>query len=220
MKIPILRMVDRDAWLCSWAKGARAIHLGCADNPLTEARIAAGRLLHQRLVEEARTCVGLDLDALSIETLRALLPEEEFIVGNVEHLRAIEELRGRKFDLAIAADVLEHVSNPGLFLDGIDGLLEDDGRILVTTPHAFSIKRLWGMAAGHEHVHPDHVAYFSISTIKQLAMRSGFVIEDVVAFQWSNPTVRNRVAYWFSRPFLLLTRNRVCDELGVVLRRV
>lgn len=212
-----MKLVSRDDWLCSLVEGATVLHLGCTDNPMMKSRIEAGRLFHERLLQSAKTCVGLDLDDEGIGVLRGLMPEHEFITANVESLPVVEELKGRTFDFVVAADILEHLSNPGMFLNGVIPLVGAGGRLLITTPQAYSIKRLGAVALGYEHVHPDHVAYFSVSTISQMARRAGLKIEELVGFQWFNPTPLNRIAYWISLPALYASRNRLCDELGVVL---
>lgn len=51
--------------------------------------------------------------------------------GNMETVNL-----GAKFDLVVAGDVIEHVSNQGLFLDNIKRHLKEDGRLVLTTPNA------------------------------------------------------------------------------------
>ena len=38
------------------------------------------------------------------------------------------------------------------------------------------------MILGREHVHPDHVAYFSVSTLTEMARRAGLTIDELVGF--------------------------------------
>jgi 2-polyprenyl-3-methyl-5-hydroxy-6-metoxy-1,4-benzoquinol methylase len=58
--------------------------------------------------------------------------------GNVEHLEdMVPELRG--FDVVVAGDIIEHLSNPGLMLDGIRSRLATNGRVIISTPNAFGV---------------------------------------------------------------------------------
>jgi 2-polyprenyl-3-methyl-5-hydroxy-6-metoxy-1,4-benzoquinol methylase len=41
-----------------------------------------------------------------------------------------------KFEIIIAGDIIEHVYNQGLFLNNIYKHLEDDGKLIMTTPNA------------------------------------------------------------------------------------
>jgi len=48
---------------------------------------------------------------------------------------ALEPLKGRTFDTIILLDVLEHMSDPFSFLDGVQGVLAPGGRILISVPN-------------------------------------------------------------------------------------
>jgi 2-polyprenyl-3-methyl-5-hydroxy-6-metoxy-1,4-benzoquinol methylase len=51
----------------------------------------------------------------------------------------------RKFDMIIAGDVLEHMSNPCLFLQQVSSLLSDGGELIIAVSHAFTFVaiRVW-----------------------------------------------------------------------------
>ena len=68
-------VADRAAWLeqlCATTGGPVA-HLGCADSPYTRELIAAGTLLHERLVKVADV-TGFDVDAESLALLEQRMP--------------------------------------------------------------------------------------------------------------------------------------------------
>jgi hypothetical protein len=93
------------------------LHLGCTDYPLTRSAIEQNRLLHQRLAGSASSIVGVDADEAGIKELRKLMPGYEFVFFNAERLTDCVELKHRRFDLVVAADILEHVCNAGRFLE-------------------------------------------------------------------------------------------------------
>jgi SAM-dependent methyltransferase len=79
-----------------------------------------------------------------------------------EHL-----FNGKKFDVIVASEVVEHLDNPRHFLKGAHRLLSDGGIIIVTTPNVgffegrikFLLKgELWGFGAnnyqGQRHISP------------------------------------------------------------------
>lgn len=74
------------------------------------------------LKAHARSLVGIDLEAP---------PSGEIVRGNMETYSF-----GKQFDVAVAGDVLEHVSNQGLFLENIHRHLKPDGYLIVSTPNA------------------------------------------------------------------------------------
>ena len=75
--------------------------------------------------------------------------------------------------------MIEHLSNPGLFLQGVKQYLRNGCRLLVTTVNAYCAHRfLYTLLRGRESVNPDHTMYFSRRTLVQLATRNGYAIED------------------------------------------
>lgn len=215
-KVPRTRIVRRDDWILEACKGKRILHVGCTDHPITAMKVENAHLLHAKLVRVADEVVGLDIDKEGIERLSELMPDHRFIHHNAERLDDCEELGEEKFDLVVAADVIEHIANPGLFVEGVTHRLVPGGQLILTTPHSFAVKRLIAMLAfGYEYVHPDHVSYYSLSTMNELLDRCSFRIDDFVMFQWYNPTFKNRMSNAIVTPLLWLTGGRLCDEIAL-----
>jgi len=215
-KIPRMEMIARDDWLTNKCKGKRVLHVGCADYPITKAKIDNGFLLHARLAPVCKEIVGVDIDQNGISMLSKLMPNHEFIHHNIEELDECRALSGKIFDVIVAADVYEHIYNPGRFLEGARKLLSPSGELLLTTPNAFSIKRMIPMAFwGFEYVHPDHVGYFSVCTLIRMLNAKGFNLKGLHAFQWHQPTFRNWFANTSLLPLLYVTGGRLCDELAM-----
>lgn len=220
MHVPRMQVVDRDKWLIDLVKGKSILHVGCTDHPITAEKVANGRILHGQLLKSADKVVGLDYDKEGISRLNELFPGHEFIMHNAEEIPACSALKDRKFQMVVAADVVEHLSNFGMFLDGIKSLLEPQGKLILTTPSAFSIKRMVPMMLmGTERVHPDHTAYYSLATLKRILTRYGFEIENSVMFQWKNPTWKNRLVNLSFMPFVALSGGRLSDEIAVIAQR-
>lgn len=57
--------------------------------------------------------------------------DQRIVYGNMESCE-LKEI----FDIVVAGDVIEHVNNPGLFLDNIRRHLRSDGKLIITTPNA------------------------------------------------------------------------------------
>jgi len=90
----------------------------------------------------------------------------------------------RNVDLILIPEVLEHLSNPGRFLDNLKRL-NFCNDIIISVPNAFSYRVLKLIEKNHtELVHPDHNYYFSYSTIRTLLRKHGFVITDQVSYYW------------------------------------
>jgi len=70
-----------------------------------------------------------------IEELRNLGIFDNVVHGDVG--RSDERPVDRKFDIVIAGDIIEHLSNPGQMLDEIKRFCGSDTRVIITTPNAF-----------------------------------------------------------------------------------
>ena len=150
------------------------LHLGCSDAPFTDIMLANKCLLHSRLLQRSPKIVGFDLNAYGLQLLRRAHPDAKFVQGDAEQLQ--EYFGPNTFDLVIAGEIVEHLSNPGAFLTSCAKVLTDDGVLLITIPNTFGIRRYIHSLFGVENYHPDHTFYFSENTLKTLAQRHGFSI--------------------------------------------
>lgn len=172
-------MVERTDHLVERCRGRSVLHLGCSNAPYTKEAIASGALLHARLAEAAREIWGLDADPAGLEALRAL-GFGNLVAGDLERLDAAP--LDRAFQVVVAGEVIEHLSDPGLFLRGVRRFLSDDGALVVTTVNAYAAFRFAqyatrGQGGANEPVHPDHVAYYSHATLGRLLVRERYRVE-------------------------------------------
>ena len=169
---------SRAAWLeqlCAATAGEVA-HLGCADSPYTADLIAAGILLHERLVRVA-TVTGFDVDGSALDLLRARMPAERFVLADVTG--EVPEPELARYALVIAGEVLEHVPDADSFLVGCGKLLAPGGRLCVTVPNACSPKIGLRSLAGRESVHPDHRVYYGPRTLTRTLDGAGYDVEQI-----------------------------------------
>ncbi len=135
--------------------------------------------MHVRLASVAADLWGVDIDSDGIAFLRQQGFPNVF-VGDASALDKLEDLRGQDFDVVVASEVLEHLANPGLFLDAVKCvMIPDQTRLIVTVPNAFRIRTLLWMLRRIELVHPDHNFWFSYLTATNLLRKSGFKIESI-----------------------------------------
>jgi 2-polyprenyl-3-methyl-5-hydroxy-6-metoxy-1,4-benzoquinol methylase len=173
-------VADRAAWLeqlCDSTHGPVA-HLGCADSPYTRELIAAGALLHERLVKFADV-TGFDVDAESLALLEQRMPGERFVVADITGDVPAEHKN--RYALVIAGEVLEHVPDADAFLQGCAKLLAPDGRLCVTVPNACCPKIGLRSLAGRESVHPDHRVYYGPRTLERTLAGAGFELETIAS---------------------------------------
>lgn len=168
-------LVQRIEVIKSMAAGRSVLHLGCTNYPYTDDAIEADMLLHDSLEEVAVELYGFDQDRRGIEILEKRGSKNLFKAG-LEDLDKIE--LEKTFDVIIAGEIIEHLSNPGLFLEGIKRFMNRDTALLITTVNAYCALRfliygLRGKKGKNEPVHPDHVAYYSYRTLQLMLKRHG-----------------------------------------------
>jgi 2-polyprenyl-3-methyl-5-hydroxy-6-metoxy-1,4-benzoquinol methylase len=82
-----------------------------------------------------------------------------------------------KFDVIFAGDLIEHLVNPGLFLDNAKKHLKPNGRIIITTPNTFNLFVMAGKLTRPEPpINPDHTFYFNRRTIGKLLEKCGWEV--------------------------------------------
>lgn len=169
-RIPLVQRVE---FLKEVSRGKKVLHLGCTNWPYTKEAIESGTLLHYDLLNITNELWGFDadqdgIDYLSQQGINNLFP------ADLERLDEVE--LDEKFDVIIAGEMIEHLSNPGLFLRGIKRFMRNDTNLVITTINAYSGMRFFqyglrGRGGRVEPVHPDHVYYFSYSTLRHLLER-------------------------------------------------
>jgi SAM-dependent methyltransferase len=86
-------------------------------------------------------------------------------------------LAGRRFDVVVMNDFLEHMPDPGAALEAARDLLADDGILFLTTPDVGSLMaRL--TRSRWLHLKPnEHLVYFDRRTIDRVLTRTGYRIK-------------------------------------------
>lgn len=189
MRLPRTRCVERLTYIVKECKGKSVLHLGCTYSPETKERFESGHLLHLHIQKVAKELYGIDLDADSITYLKEKgIPN--LYVGDVEHLQDLNLYK--TFDMVVAGEIIDHLSNPGLFLKGITPLLAPDGILIITVENPFAIKRIPQLIWRNEATPSDHTIYFTYSTLSVLLSRAGFVIEEFCVYYYGkeHPTQR------------------------------
>ena len=172
----LVQRVDLIRQLC---KGKKVLHLGCTNYPYTQDSIDNGMLLHFELEKIASDLWGMDFDQEGIDILIAK-GSKQIVRGDLENLDMLE--LNETFDVIVAGEIIEHLDNPGLFLNGIKRFLKPDARLILTTINAYCGMRfayygIRGKSGKFEPVHPDHVAYYSYSTLSRLLERHELHVE-------------------------------------------
>lgn len=135
-------------------------------------RVEDPRWPHKLLREQASDVYGLDLEY--DESLVPGYRADHYFKQSAEDFSMDE-----RFDAIFAGDLIEHLSNPGLFLDSCKRNLKEGGRLIITTPNCYGLFDLFSKIAHFEPViNRDHTCYFNIRTLKQLLGKNGWELQE------------------------------------------
>lgn len=84
------------------------------------------------------------------------------------------------FDKIYAGDIIEHLSNPGMFLDACAKVLKPEGELILTTPNCFSLFNISEKIMHDEPtVNSDHTCYFNRKTLKKLLEKNNWQVTSI-----------------------------------------
>jgi 2-polyprenyl-3-methyl-5-hydroxy-6-metoxy-1,4-benzoquinol methylase len=180
---PHVRLVaNRKDYLVDYCKSKSVIHIGCVGSGSVEERFSDGSHLHLRLSRVTSSLVGVDINAHGIAAMKRA-GFDKCLVKDIERDGIDPELITNT-DVILVPEVLEHLSNPGHFLDHLKRL-NYPGDIIFSVPNAFSYRThsyIKNMRV--EFVHPDHHFYFSSTTIRTLFKKHGFSTISQILYYW------------------------------------
>jgi len=148
-------------WLGSF-QGMNVLDLGCADGSLS-----------LQLVEQGNRVTGVDRN----EWADVAEKLDAFVVADLDE-GLPKEIEG-PFDVVLAADVLEHLREPGGLLKELSGLLAPNGWVLVSIPNAVHwYPRLRMMLGRFDYdrrgiLDRGHLRFFTRRSFERLAREAG-----------------------------------------------
>ncbi len=161
--------------ICAHKKNAKVFEIGCND----------GLFLEQLKMRSQRLCVGLEPNSFAVKVARetrGLTVYETFLDDTT--VRDALATHG-KFDLVVARQVLEHVSDIGHFFKSADRLLADDGMIFIDVPDVGPGLRVGDCTIAWE----EHVNYFTEDVLVYTLDRFGFAPVELKKFNYSGGTL-------------------------------
>ncbi len=158
-----------------YIKNKDVLDIGCVEHTLNvkhKERI----WVHDFLKEHARYVTGIDIQQKDIETLQS--QGYDVSCQNAENFHF-----EKKFEVIFAGELIEHLNNPGLFLENCRQHLTENGMLIVTTPNAFSITRFLHILKDGTNdpvVNDEHAYWFSPTVLRQLFARYDLTIEHAL----------------------------------------
>lgn len=175
-----VKAIQRVEFIKKACAGKKVLHLGCTNYPYTEDSIAQNMLLHFELEKVCSELYGFDFDRKGIDILEGK-GVKNLYQADLENLDKVE--LNEKFDVIIAGEMIEHLSNPGLFLRGIQRFMNKETALVITTINAycgfrFVVYALRSRGGEREPVHPDHISYYSYKTLSLVINRENLDVGE------------------------------------------
>ena len=181
---------DRLDFIEKLATGRRILHVGFTDHlPLIREKAKSRRWLHGILLERAAYCAGIDIDGEAIEYCKTDIGIENIYRHDVINDDPLPVIAENQWDIAILAEVLEHIGNPVEFLLSLRKKYGHCiAKIVITVPNAWDIVNFLQACRGIEFINSDHRFWFTPYTLAKVGDDAGF---DLIETYLVGTSVKN-----------------------------
>jgi SAM-dependent methyltransferase len=166
------KAVDKVRFIEEASRGKVVLDLGCIRHN-AEFAVKDPNWLHGKIKAVAKKVVGVDY--VKDEVAKLQDGAYDIVYGDVCKPLDLTE----KFDLIVAGDLIEHLTNFDGFFENCNRLLAPGGKLLITTPNPFyggefhfvAFRRLYLL-------NPEHTCWIDPLALAQLAGRFGFKMTE------------------------------------------
>lgn len=164
--------VDKDSLIVELCAGKSVLDLWFIGHSLKRVEKLGEDWLHKRIKDKASSVLGVDILEHECNVLRR--QGYDNVCQDVLSLNL-----NKKFEIIVCADIIEHVSNVGIFLERMKEHLSPEGRIIISTPNPFNIEQFVRiLKSGSVGVNSQHTAWIDLNTMYELCSRAGICIVD------------------------------------------
>jgi Methyltransferase domain len=210
-------------FILSRCDGRAVLHLGFIGE--TDATLQTklhaikyGQTLHSHLIKHASKVAGVDRNQQALAMIRSELGWGNLYFGDVEHL---EDLNlNERFDVVLFGDLVEHLTCPGLALNGIRRFMSGKSQLIISTPNSFALLSNIRFTLGRYREGEEHVTSYSKLTLKALLERHGFEMTELFTCYDKPPvTTKGRLKLSIGAPYFKVWPERGGTLLAVAEKR-
>ena len=179
-------IISKEELILDLCKNKKVLDLGCIDHSFQTAQDLGDEWLHKRIANVSNKTTGLDIlekDAIQLNKIGF-----DIEIANVESFDL-----NKTFDVIVAADLIEHLSNVGLFLNCVKKHMNKNSYFIITTPNPFNIEQIM-LAIFHNIiiVNDEHTMWIDPRVMWETINRGGLSIID---FHWVDTRFHFPVRY-------------------------
>lgn len=130
--------------------------------------------LHSKIMSVSKSVVGIDYLKNEVEIIKKEL-EIECYYGDATNLSEVKI--DKKFDVIVCGELIEHIANPGLMMDGLKRFMNKDSKLIITTPNPWRdlwVNHIFSNNDEKNWLNKEHVSWYSYQTLKQLLERYSY----------------------------------------------
>lgn len=162
---------DRFEYILPHIQEKKVLDIGIVQHEISA--IESEGWLHRLIDQYAEDTVGIDIDEEGIQYL-----QQEGYDARIADATAFDF--NEEFDVIVAGELIEHLSDFDGFLQSVHENLKDDGNFILSTPNVFFFERFWSLFwNGDITVNSEHTCWFDEHTLTQLLDRYGFRVDEI-----------------------------------------
>ena len=174
------KIISREAAITEMIKNKEVIHIGCSDHiQIINEKIKNNTWLHKLISDNAKNCIGIDIDKESIDFIKNELGYQNVYHGNIL-TDVFNILKERKWDYAVFGEIIEHLDDPVNFLRVFkEKYGENVSKFIITVPSIYNKHQFKNMMNYLEIINSDHRFWFTPYTIAKILVSAGYNPEKI-----------------------------------------
>lgn len=164
--------IEKKSFIQQKCKNKSVLDLGCIRHD--SSFVKNPNWLHNQIKSVADKVIGIDY--LEDEVIKLQNLGYNIIYGDVTKPLNLSE----QFDVIVAGDLIEHLSNFEGFFKNCTSFLKKDGSIILSTSNPFYVGEFLYVALKNTYfVNPEHTCWIDPLTLSQLVRRFNFMIQEL-----------------------------------------
>ena len=189
------KIISREAVITEMIVNKEVIHIGCSDHiQIINEKIKNNTWLHKLIRDNAKNCIGIDIDKESIDFIKKELGYQNVYHGNIL-IDNFEIINEKKWDYAVFGEIMEHLDNPVNFLKVFkEKYGKNVSKFILTVPSIYNKHQFTNMMNYLEIINSDHRFWFTPYTITKILVSAGYNPEKITYSNLQSLNTRELVA--------------------------